>query len=116
MEGRFALASKKGGVTKEKAKARFVVQGFRDKMKYSLGHDSATYRQVSAHALVGPAADFCFRIFSTDVTQATGRAQKSYSGTYTYSPVPIWARTKKTNQAYSAVAGGLKRLLGGYIY
>ena len=70
MGGRFVLAIKNEGTKDEVYKARFVVQGYRDKMKTSLVHDSATSRQVSARILVGLAAIFGFRLFSTDVTQA----------------------------------------------
>lgn len=70
MGGRFVLAIKEGGTDKELYKARYVVQGFRDKMKTSLVHDSATSRQASARVLVGLAAAFEFELFSTDVTQA----------------------------------------------
>lgn len=70
MGGRFVLAIKDGGTGKELYKARYVVQGFRDKMKTSLVHDSATSRQASARILVGLAAAFEFELFSTDVTQA----------------------------------------------
>ena len=68
--GRFVLAIKDEGTKKEVWKARFVVQGYRDKLKTSLEHDAPTARQYSTRVLVGLAAIFGFRIFSTDVTQA----------------------------------------------
>ena len=68
--GRFVLAIKDAGTDKEKWKARFVVQGHRDKYKTSLVHDSPTARQHSTRIIVGLAAIFGFRLFSTDVTQA----------------------------------------------
>ena len=70
MGGRFVLAIKNEGTKDEVYKARYVVQGYRDKMKTSLVHDSATSRQISTRILVGLAAIFGFRLFSTDVTQA----------------------------------------------
>jgi hypothetical protein len=68
--GRFVLALKDEGTEQEIWKARFVVQGYRDKMKTSLVHDAATSKQYSSRILVGLAAIFGFRLFSTDVTQA----------------------------------------------
>jgi len=70
MGGRFVLAIKDEGTDKEVWKARYVVQGYRDKMKTSLVHDSSKARQQSTRLLVGLAAIFDFRLFSTDVTQA----------------------------------------------
>ena len=51
-------------------KARYVVQGYTDKLKSSLVHENRTARQFSVKILVGLAAVFDFRLFSTDVTQA----------------------------------------------
>lgn len=51
-------------------KARYVVQRYRDKLKTSLVHDSATSKQNSTKMLVGLAAVLGFRLLSTDVTQA----------------------------------------------
>jgi len=68
--GRFVLSIKDEGTNKEVWKARYVVQGFRDKMKTSLVHDNATARPHSTRILVGLASSFGFRLFSTDVTQA----------------------------------------------
>jgi hypothetical protein len=68
--GRFFLAIKDAGTDKEVWKARFVVQGYRDHLKISLVHDTATYRQHSSRVLVGLAAIFDINLFSTDTTQA----------------------------------------------
>jgi hypothetical protein len=68
--GRFVLALKDEGTAKEFWKARLVVQGYRDKMKTSLVQDAATSKQYCSRLLVGLAATFGFRLFSTDVTQA----------------------------------------------
>lgn len=70
MGGRFVLAIKDGGTDREVFKARFVVQGYRDKMKTSLAHDSSTAKQSSTKMLIGLAAVFGYRLFSTDVCQA----------------------------------------------
>ena len=70
MGGRFVLAIKDEGTDKEVWKARFIVQGYRDKLKMSLVHDTSTARQYSVRILIGLAAIFGFRLFSTDVTQA----------------------------------------------
>jgi Reverse transcriptase (RNA-dependent DNA polymerase) len=68
--GRFVFAIKDEGTDKEVWKARFVVQGYRDHLKTSLVHDTATSRQHSSRVLVGLAAIFGVNLFSTDVTQA----------------------------------------------
>lgn len=68
--GRFVLAIKDGGTSKETWKARFVVQGHKDKMKRSLVHDSPNAKQQSTGLVLGLASIFGFRLFSTDVTQA----------------------------------------------
>jgi hypothetical protein len=70
MGGRFVLTIKDSGTSKEIYKARNVVQGFRDKKKPSLVHDASTSKQQSTKLLIGLAANFGNRIFSTDVTQA----------------------------------------------
>jgi hypothetical protein len=51
-------------------KARFVVKGYRDKLKTRLVYDATTSRISSARLLVGLAAVFGFCPFSVDVTQA----------------------------------------------
>jgi hypothetical protein len=70
MGGRFVLTIKDSGTSKEIYKARYVVQGFRDKKKNSLIHDASTQKQQSTKLLIGLAAIFGLRIFSTGVTQA----------------------------------------------
>jgi hypothetical protein len=70
MGGRFALTIKDSVTSKEIYKARYVVQGFRDKKKTSLVHDASTSKQQSTKLLIGLAAIFGHQIFSTDVTQA----------------------------------------------
>ena len=68
--GRFVLAIKDEGTKDEVWRARFVVQGYRDKLKTSLVHDTATPTQRSTRIFIGLAAICGFRLFSTDVTQA----------------------------------------------
>jgi Reverse transcriptase (RNA-dependent DNA polymerase) len=68
--GRFILDIKDEGTENEVWKALFVVQGYRDHIKTSLVHDTATSRKHSSRLLVGLAASFGFSLFSTDVTQA----------------------------------------------
>jgi Reverse transcriptase (RNA-dependent DNA polymerase) len=68
--GRFVIAIKDEGTDKKVWKARFVVKGYRDHLKTSLVHDTATSRQHFSRVLVGLAAIFGFNLFSTDVTQA----------------------------------------------
>ena len=70
LNGRFVLAIKDSGTNKEVWKARYVVQGHKDKLKLSFVHDTSTAVQFSVKLLVGLAALFEFRLFSTDVTQA----------------------------------------------
>lgn len=68
--GRFVLAIKDSDTDREVWKARFVVQGYRDKMNKSLVHDNSNVRPSSVRMLVGLASIFGFQLFSTDVTQA----------------------------------------------
>ena len=77
MGGRFVLAIKDDGTDKEVWKARFIVQGYRDKLKTSLVHDRSTARQYFVRILIGLAAIFGFRLFSTDVTQAYMQSAES---------------------------------------
>jgi Reverse transcriptase (RNA-dependent DNA polymerase) len=70
MGGRFVVTIKDSGTSKEIYKARYVVQGFRHKKKASLVHDAFKSKQQSTKLLIGLAAIFAYRIFSTYVTQA----------------------------------------------
>jgi Reverse transcriptase (RNA-dependent DNA polymerase) len=67
---RFVLTIKDSGTNHELYKARYVVQGFRDKKNTSLVHDASMTKQQSTKLLVGLAAIFGYRVFSTDVMQA----------------------------------------------
>eukprot|EP00171_Calliarthron_tuberculosum_P009450 IDg9450t1 len=78
--GRFVLSIKDEGSKREIWKARFVVQGYRDKMKTSLVHDISTARHHSIRMLIGLAAIFGFRLFSTDVTQAYLQSAENLMG------------------------------------
>jgi len=68
--GRFVLALKDVGTKGEIAKARYVVQGHRDKEKNLLVHNTTNLRQGSIKLLAALAAIFGFRIWSHDVSQA----------------------------------------------
>jgi hypothetical protein len=54
--GRLVLAIKNVSANEEMFKYRFVVKGYRDKLKTRLLHDATTSRISSARLLVGPAA------------------------------------------------------------
>ena len=64
------LAIKDRGTRNEVRKARFVVQGYRDKLKTSLVHNNPTVKPHSVRLLIGLASVLGCRLFSTDVTQA----------------------------------------------
>ena len=68
--GRLVLAIKDEGTRNEVWKARFVVQGYRDKPKTSLVHNNPNVRPHSVRLLIGLASVLGFRLFSTDATQA----------------------------------------------
>ena len=70
LNGRFVLTIKNKDTDDELYKARFVVQGHRDRDKKFLVHDSPNLRQSSIRLLVTVAAIFGFRIWSHDVRQA----------------------------------------------
>ena len=69
MSRRFVLAIKDSGTRNEVWKARYVLQGHKDKMKRSFVHDTSTARHFNIKMLVSLAALFGFRLISTDVTQ-----------------------------------------------
>ena len=70
LNGRFVLVIKNKGTNEEIYKARFVVQGHRDREKHFLVHDSPNLRQSSTRLLVAIAAIFGFRRWIHDVRQA----------------------------------------------
>ena len=70
MGGRFVLAIKDADTDKPTYKARFVVQGHRDRDKDLLVHTSSALRQNSLKILVSIAAMFGFPIWTHDVSQA----------------------------------------------
>lgn len=72
--GRFVLAMKDEGTKNEVWKARFFVQGYRDKLKTTLEHNATTVRQVSIPELIVFSSTLNFCIFSIDVTQAYHKA------------------------------------------
>lgn len=68
--GRMVLSIKNKGSDEEVFKARFVVQGHRDKEKNLLIHQSTILRQSSLRTVTALAAIFGFRVWSQDVSQA----------------------------------------------
>lgn len=68
--GRFVLAVKNIGTKDEKAKARYIAQGHKDKDKPYMVHDTSTLRASSVRVILSVAAVKGFRIFSHDVNQA----------------------------------------------
>jgi Reverse transcriptase (RNA-dependent DNA polymerase) len=72
--GRFVMTIKNIGTPEEMYKARFVVQGHKDREKAFLTHNSATLRHSSVKLLVSIAAIMGFRIWTHDVTQAYTQA------------------------------------------
>lgn len=67
---RFVLALKYTEKESPVFKARFVVQGHRDREKAALLHESTNMRQTSIKVLTAISAVFGFHIWSTDVSQA----------------------------------------------
>ena len=88
LNGRFVLTIKDSGTKSEVWKARYVVQGHKDKMKRSFVHDTSNARQFSIKLLVGIAALFGFRLFSTDVTQAYLQSSEELSRDVYVKPSP----------------------------
>jgi hypothetical protein len=70
MGGWFVLSIEDAGTDRESYKARYAVQGFRDKENPYLVHQSLAARHQSTKLLVAVAAVFGFRIFTHDVRQA----------------------------------------------
>ena len=68
--GRFVLDIKNFGSKDEKARARFVVQGHRDKEKDFLVHNTTSLRQRSVRIIVTFAAVKGYRVFRNDIKQA----------------------------------------------
>ena len=70
LSGRFVLSIKNANTDEESYKARYVVQGHKDREKSLLVHNSTTVRQSSTRLIMALAATFGFRIWSQDVKQA----------------------------------------------
>lgn len=68
--GRFVLALRNAGTSKELCKARFVVQGSTDYEKNLLVHSSTNVRQRSIRMLIGIAAILEFWLRTQDISQA----------------------------------------------
>ena len=70
LNGRFVLTIKNANTDHEIYKARYVVQGHRDKDKDFIVHESKTLRQSSKKLILALAAIFGFRVWTHDVKQA----------------------------------------------
>jgi hypothetical protein len=70
LNGRFVLTIKNANSDDEICKARYVVQGHKDREKSLLEHNSTTVRQSSTRLIMTLAATFGFRIWSQDLKQA----------------------------------------------
>jgi Reverse transcriptase (RNA-dependent DNA polymerase) len=68
--GRFILTIKDVNTGNEFFKARYVVQGHKDREKAQLVHNSTTLMQSSTKLILSFAALFRFRVWNQDVTQA----------------------------------------------
>ena len=84
--GRFVLSLKNAKTHEEKAKARYVAGGHRDKDKFQLVHISTTIRQSSTKIIVSMAASYHFKAWSHDVTQAFLQAKEALGRTIYVSP------------------------------
>ena len=70
LSGRFVLTLKNVGSDTQRAKARFVAQGHRDKEKRVMVDNFTSLRQSSTRLIISIAAVKGFRIFAHDVNQA----------------------------------------------
>jgi Reverse transcriptase (RNA-dependent DNA polymerase) len=70
LNGRYVITIKDIGTEREFHKARYVVQGHRDKEKTSIVHQNTTAKQKSTRILPGLAAIFGFLLCTHDVQQA----------------------------------------------
>ena len=70
LNGRFVVTIKNVETDTPIHKARFVVQGNKDKEKTQLVHNSTTVRQISARLLITLAAIFGLHVWIHDITQA----------------------------------------------
>lgn len=67
---RMILAIKDPGTSNERAKARLVVQGYKDRDKFNLVHSSTNLQQRSIRIICSIAAIMDFELWSHDITQA----------------------------------------------
>lgn len=70
LPGRFVLALKSTVVGTVKHKARFLIGGHRDKLKFYMVHSSQTLQPASIRLLLALETFFGFEIWTADVTQA----------------------------------------------
>lgn len=95
LNGRFLLVTKDEGTQEEVWKARFIVQVHRYFFNKMLVHDISVARRYTTKILVGSAAIFGFRLFSTYVTQHTYKLQIILTETFSLTlrknsnPTPI---------------------------
>ena len=68
--GKFANVLKIARTEKKFAEARYVAQGYNDKMKLFVVHDTPTLRQSSIKIIVNSACLLSFRISLLEITQA----------------------------------------------
>lgn len=86
--GRFVLTLKNFGTKEEKAKARYVAQGHKDREKAFMVHDLSTLHQSSIRLILSVAAIYGFNIFSHDVTQAYLQSKDPFSRELYLDPKP----------------------------
>lgn len=70
LSGRFVLSIRDSKTEKSIYKARFVVQGYRDKDKDFLIHEANNLQQSSIKTVIALAAFFSFLVWSRGVSQA----------------------------------------------
>ena len=70
LSGKFVLSLKNANSPREKAKARYVAQGFKDLEKPFLVHNTTALRQSSIKLILSVASLLNFRVFTHDITQA----------------------------------------------
>ena len=88
---RFANSIKNVGTQNEQTKARYVVQGHRDKMELFVVHNSPKLRQTSSKMIVACASLLNFRIFLIDITQAYLQSKDKLNRTVYLRPKPeVW--------------------------
>lgn len=89
LPGRFILSIKSSDDYKVSYKARFAIEGHRDKFTERMVHSSSTLQPQSARLLLILASIFCFDIWTSDVFKAYLQAAEPLSRDISFStPVP----------------------------